>query len=266
MLRFFRAFSQSWFGPLIMGAIVLSFGVLGGGMRNLVSGCIENSVVAAGSHQVSSADFQKIFDRYKQSVEEQTSQNFPVEEFVKDGRDKALLQDLAGQSAYAEMLTRSGVKPSDDVMVSELARVAKSNPNSPLGRLFNPITGKFDETAYAQVLQQLGLTRTAFEAEFRDEIASEDFEAAIGQGYGVPRIYAAIQASLALESRDITYFVIPATKAPVPPPPTDAQLTAILQKFQAPERRKLTLVRFSAKAMAPSMSVDPAAVKQQFDA
>jgi peptidyl-prolyl cis-trans isomerase D len=266
MLRFFRAFAQSWFGPVIMGLIVVAFGVLGGGVRNVLSGRIENSVVAAGSHQVSSADFQKIFDRYKQQVEEQSSQTFPLEDFVKSGRDKAMLQELAGQSAYAELLSRSGVRPSDDVMVSELARAAKSGQSPMLSRLFDPITGKFDETEYARLLQGLGLTRTAFEQEFRDDIANQDVGAAIAQGYGVPRVYAAIQTVLALESRDITYFVVPISKAQVPPPPTDAQLTQILAKFPLPERRKLTIVRFSAKAMAPSMSVDPAAVKQQFDA
>src|SRR5580704_2310065 len=37
-------------------------------------------------------------------------------------------------------------------------------------------------------------------------------------------------------------------------------------QLMLPERRKLTIVRFSAKALAPTLTVDPAAVQQQFEA
>jgi peptidyl-prolyl cis-trans isomerase D len=37
-------------------------------------------------------------------------------------------------------------------------------------------------------------------------------------------------------------------------------------QLMLPERRKLTVLRFSAKALAPSIAVDPAAVEQQFEA
>ncbi len=51
---------------------------------------------------------------------------------------------------------------------------------------------------------------------------------------------------------------------------TDAQLTALMQQHKEqlmlPERRRLSVVRFSAKALAPTLTVDPKAVEQQFEA
>ena len=64
--------------------------------------------------------------------------------------------------------------------------------------------------------------------------------------------------------------MIPESSVPVPPKPTDAQLVALMQqnreRLMLPERRKLTIVRFSAKALAPTLTVDPAAIQQQFEA
>jgi peptidyl-prolyl cis-trans isomerase D len=38
------------------------------------------------------------------------------------------------------------------------------------------------------------------------------------------------------------------------------------ERLMLPERRRLTIVRFSAKALAPTQTVDPAAIQQQFEA
>jgi len=271
MLRIFRAFAKSWFGPAIMGLLVIAFGFLGsGGVRSMFGGPISNAVVQAGGRVVTPGQFEKLFQRQQQAYQQRTGQAFPMEQFLAEGADKSMLQDLAAQTAYFEMLSHSGIRPTDDVVANELRRQAESGQAPGIAQIFDSMTGKFRPEGLRQLLQSNGIDMAEFQRELADSIADGDFGAAIREGYEMPRIYAAIQAALLLESRDVTYFVIPATSVPVPPKPTDAQLVDLMQKnkdrLMLPERRRLTIVRFSAKALAPTLTVDPAAIEQQFEA
>ena len=271
MLRFFRGFAKSWFGPAIMGLLVVAFGFLGSvSIRSMFSGSISAAVVQAGAHTVSPGQFGKLFQRQEQAYQQRTGQAFPLEEALKGGVDKEMLQNLSAQTAYFEMLSRSGIKPTDDVVALELRRQAESGQAPGIAQIFDSVTGKFRPEGLATLLRNNGISMPEFQRELADSIADTDFNAAVREGYETPRMFAAIQAALILESRDVTYFVIPASAVPLPPKPTDAQLTALMQQHRdqlmLPERRRLTVVRFSAKAIAPTLTIDPAAIQQQFEA
>ncbi|HZZ87342.1 MAG TPA: SurA N-terminal domain-containing protein, partial [Caulobacteraceae bacterium] len=272
MISFFHRLSRSWFGPAIMGVIALALGFLGfgSGVRSMFGASITNAVVQAGSRSIGPSQFQKMFQRNQQAYQERTGQAFPLEQMLKEGADKNMVQDLAAQTAYAEMLASAGIRPSDDVVASELRHQAQSGQAPGLAQIFDAVTGKFRPEALDQLLKNNGITLPEFQHELADTIADGDFTSAVRQGYQIPRIYAAVQAALLLEARDITYFVIPIGSAPPPAKPTDAQLLALMQQhsqqLMLPERRKFTVVRFSAKALAPTMLVDPKAVEQQFEA
>jgi peptidyl-prolyl cis-trans isomerase D len=270
MLRFFRAFAKSWFGPLIMGVLVIAFGILGGGVRDVLRGHIANAVVEAGDHDVTAAQFQKIINNRENEYLQQTGQPFPLEEAIREGADKDMLASLAQQASYSEMLSRSGIRPSDEVVAEEVRNQAESGHAPELAAVFDSVTGRFNADKLKQMLASSGISVDEFQHELADSIADQDFGAAMRYGFQPPRIYAALQAALLLESRDVTYFVIPASSVPVPPKPTDDQLKALIEQFKdrlmLPERRKLEVVRISAKAIAPTIQVAPAAVEQQFEA
>ncbi|HEY1427864.1 MAG TPA: peptidylprolyl isomerase [Caulobacteraceae bacterium] len=270
MLRYFRAFTKSWFGPAIMGAILVALTFLGtGGVRNILGGRIADAVVSAGSHQVTANQFTKMFQRNEEEYQQRNGQTFPLEEALKEGADRNMLQQLAAQTAYAEMLVQSGIRPSDDVVAQELKRQAESGKAPGLAQLFDSVTGKFRPEALEGLLSQNGMSMDQFQKELADEIADNDFQGAVAGSFMPPRIYAAVEGALALEGRDITYFVIPESGVS-PPKPTDAQLAQLMQahkqQLMLPERRKFTLVQFSAKALAPTLPIDPKAVEQQFEA
>jgi len=271
MLRFFRAFAQSPFGPAIMGLLVIAFAVLGSGsIRSVLSGRVSNDVVNAGAHSISEDQFQKFFERQQAAYLQQNGKPFPLEEAIKEGVDSEMLQSAASQTAYSEMLARSGIRPSDMVVAVELRREAESGKAPGLAQIFDAVTGKFKPEALAAMLKDQGMSIQEFQHGLADDIADSDFTAAVGAGFEPPRIYAAIEATLLLESRDVTYFVIPTSSVPAPPTPTDAQLIGLMQQHRdvltLPERRKIEVLRFSAKALAPTLTVDPKAVEQQFEA
>jgi peptidyl-prolyl cis-trans isomerase D len=268
MLSFFRAFSKSWVASGIMGLLMLTFLLLGNGsVRDLFRFRQGDAVVQAGSRVVTSSQFQTDFQRVLTNLQERAQQAVTADDAVEHGVDQALVDNLSVDNAYAEMLSRLGIRPSKDVVRTEFVRAA-GTPGSPFAELFNPISGRLDERAYSAFLQRNGMTQDEFERRFSDGVADEDFSAAAGGGFRLPRIYAAVRMAILLEARDVSYFVIPAASIPAPAPPTDAALNALIQQnrdqLMLPERRKLTIVRFSAKDLQPGMPADPAKVQQQF--
>jgi peptidyl-prolyl cis-trans isomerase D len=268
MLRFFGRFAKSWAGPVIGGVLLLAFGVLGStsGIRNVFGVGSSSYVVRAGSHVVTENEFKQTVGRIEKQFEARTGQPYSPEEAIREGADKELLQEFAGEKAFAEMLTRSGVEPSDEVVARALKRQAETNPQSVFATLFDPVTGKYRKDGLAMLAAQNGLTVPEIQQELTDSFAEDDVMSAVGGGFALPKIYLAAQGALVLQGYDVTYFLIPQQDVPKPPAPSDAQLKAIIAQLnlKLPERRVLTVMRLSAKALAPTLPVSDADVAQQF--
>jgi peptidyl-prolyl cis-trans isomerase D len=251
MLAIIRSFAKSWVAAVLIGLLVISFAVFG--ITDVFKSKITDAVITAGSRQVSSADFKRLFDNYRRQAEQSSGQPISVEDAVKAGLDARILNEVADNESMAELITRSGIKPSDAMVAKEIRKTTA---------FFDPISGKFDKQAYAQKLAENQLTETKFEGYLRDELSQGHYTAGIVAGLRVPRIYGALIAAYGLESRDLSYVSInPRMVAPLSAP-TDAQLQAFMKananQLMMPEMRALTVVRFSAKALAPGMSVNQA--------
>jgi peptidyl-prolyl cis-trans isomerase D len=258
MISAFRVFAQSWVAKALIGLLIVAF--LFFGIRDVFHGRITDAVVTAGSRQISSADFKRMFDNYKAQAEQQAGQQVTVQEAVAQGLDLHVLQEVATNEAFAEFLRRIGLRPSETLVADAL----RKQPS-----FFDPVSGKFDKTAYEQKLAENHLTPTTFEGLLRDDIAQSHLAAGVAAGLKAPRIYGALIAGYEMEGRGLTYFVVDPSKVPPPTPPTDAQLQAFMtqnaDKLKRPEFRTLTVLRFSAKDLAATLQPDPAAVQKLYD-
>jgi peptidyl-prolyl cis-trans isomerase D len=247
----------------LMGLLCVAFMILGvgggAGFPDIFKTTHANAVVSAGVHTVSAADFRRIFDQQKQRYEEQTKAPVTNEFLVQNGLDEQLLNALAQDQALSEMLARIGIDPAPSLVDAQIQKLPFA---------FDRVTGKFSEKQFTQQLASQGLTARQAQGELADELAQRHFLFAVEAGLRTPRIYAAINAIAGLENRDISYFILDAKSVPQPAPPTDAQLTAFVTAHAAqlmrPETRILTVVRFSAAALAPTVKLDPGAVEQEF--
>ncbi|HEY7899730.1 MAG TPA: peptidyl-prolyl cis-trans isomerase, partial [Caulobacteraceae bacterium] len=106
------------------------------------------------------------------------------------------------------------------------------------------------------------------QAEITDELAVRHFGYAAAGGFREPLLYVALGAAQGTESRDVSYFMMGLNAVPPPAAPTDAQLQTFMKAHAAqlmrPEMRVITLASFSAKAIAPSIKIDPAQVAKEF--
>ncbi len=258
-----RSTARSPVAIALMGLLVLVFLILGvgGGGRfpDLFGAAGADSVIIAGGHSIGSRDFKQIFDQQKQRFDQQAGQPVPIELLVQNGFDQQLLNAIAQDEAQAEMLIRAGIVPAPALVGDAIKKLPFA---------FDRVTGKFSEQQFTQFLANQGLTPRQAEAELADELAQRHFTTAVAAGFRVPRLYAALNAVAGFENRDISYFTLGAQAVPPPAAPTDADLLAFMKEHAAqlmrPEMRVITVVRFSATAMAPGVSVDPAAVQKEF--
>jgi peptidyl-prolyl cis-trans isomerase D len=258
MLAAIRAFAKSWVASLLIGLLVISFSVWG--IRDVLHPKFSDAVISAGSHETSPAQFKREFEIIRQQYVQQTGQDLTAQDVVSQGLDQRALSDVEGQQALAEYLQRLGLRPSDHLVDVEFNQAP----------MFLNQLGVFDQTVFDNWLRQEGLSAQQLKGEARDEIAQLQLVKGMAAGLQAPKIYGAVVASYGLEGRDISYFVLDPHSVPPPAAPTDAQLQALINQHASeltrPEMRTLSVVRFSAKTLAPSMPVDEMKVQSLYQA
>lgn len=260
MITIFRNFTKSPVFTALMGLLIASFAVFG--LRDVFTSVGDNNVVTAGKRSVSVQDYKKVFDNYKQQYAQQhNGQGFTNEEFVAEGQDGALLDELAGQAALGAWFDSIGVKPSAKLIVDQLSQIPA---------FFNNATGRFDKSMYEQALQRQGIDQKTFEGQMADQISSSQYGGAAMAGFKVPRIYAATAAAFGLQTRDFSYFVVSDKSVPAAPAPTEADIAAFykahLDMLTVPETRQADMVTLSAEQLMPGISVSDEDIKKAYDA
>ena len=248
----------------LMGLLILVFLILGvgGGGRfpDAFRGARADSVITAGAHATTANDFRRIFQNQKQHLEEQNKQTFTNEFLAANGVDQQLLSEIALDDSQTEMLAQAGVVPDASLIDAQIKQIPAA---------FDRVTGKFSERQFVELLASQGLTPRQIQADFADQLAQRHFAFAVASGFRAPRAYAALTAIAGLQNRDVSYFILEPKAVVQPLPPTDAQLLAFEKLHAAqltlPEQRIISFARFSAAALAPTVSVSDADIQKEFD-
>ena len=258
MLSSFRAFAKSPLAGILIAILVISFGLFG--VRDVFKGHLNNEVVVAGKRTIGPQDFKTQWDQARKGLEQQSGQPVTTEMMVENHYDARLIDELATREAFAALLDKIGLRPSDQLIKAQIEKIPA---------FFDQVSGRFDKALYQQTLQQNNLTVDKFEASLRDEISQTHLVSAIVDGLRAPRAYTALGAIYMTETRDVGYFSVGPGAVPAVAPPTDAQLTKFMQnnasRLMRPEFRVLTVVRFSPTLVGANLPVTDAEIQKQFD-
>ncbi len=248
-----------------MGALTLVFlllGIGGGGrLPDILNGAATDTVIAAGHHIVSAAEFRTIFEQQKQKLEQQSGQTYTNDFLVQNGFDQELVNAMALDQSEAELLRRSGIVPANSLVDAQIKKIPFA---------FDKVTGKFSQQQFVQFLAAQGLTVRQVESDLGDELAQKHFSMALAGGFQMPRAYAAINAIGALQERDVSYFLLDPHVIPPPKLPTDADLTQFIKdhasQLMRPELRTISLVQFDAASLNAGVQITDAQIQKEFDA
>jgi peptidyl-prolyl cis-trans isomerase D len=262
MLSFFRSMAKSKVLGILLGIPLLAGLLTIGNVRQDLGGLFtpKNAVIQAGTRIYTADDFKREFDAYRKQSAQQGQQITP-DEAVSAGLDQQMLQAYSERESIFALLQKMGIAPSNQLVFDKQI--------SQIQAFRDPVSGKFDSKAYVQVLGQNDLTPAAFERSEHDQLAYSQFMSGVAAGLKPPRLYGALVGAYLYENRELSLFGLKPEVLGKEPTPTDADLMKILkdnaQAFTIPETRQLTVVKFSASALAPTVTADPAEVKKRYD-
>jgi peptidyl-prolyl cis-trans isomerase D len=176
MLAAIRAFAKSWVASLLIGLLVISFSVWG--IRDVLHPKFSDAVVTAGSHETSPSEFKRMFEGMRQQIGQRAGQDMTVQDAVAAGLDQRALTEVEEADAFAEYLTRIGIAPAPQLIVTAL----RQEPG-----FFNAL-GQFDKETYQNKLATAGLTPAQYERLMSDDIAQNQLAAGLAAGLKPPQI------------------------------------------------------------------------------
>ncbi|MBU1521286.1 MAG: peptidylprolyl isomerase, partial [Alphaproteobacteria bacterium] len=239
MITAFRAFSRSKWAAALLVLIAISFVIVGARM-DVFANLGPKHVIDAGDRSMNEAEFSAAFGRVRENIQQQAGRPVTNEDLIAENIHTRFLDSQTEQFGFLNWAWKAGIRPGKELIVKQIRQIPA---------FFNSVTGQFDQQAYESALAQQNLTPAMLEQDLRDQYATEHFGAAIFAGARAPRIYGALLAGAAFETRDGRWFEVTPAMAGEIPAPTDAQLNAFIQenaaRLRAPEFRMVSVVLFT---------------------
>lgn len=259
MLTAFRTFAKSKWAIGLLVVLAMGLLVTGGTQLDVLGSMGPKHVVTAGERSLGQAEFRSEMDRILQQSQEQAGRALTFEELIGQGGLVQYLQQKSQQLGFLNWASKAGIRPGKELVLRQIRQATG---------FFDSVTGKFDENQYRAKLAENNATPEMFEAQLRDQYSTQHFGAALGAGMRLPRIYGAVLASQALETRDGRWFSVTQAMAGTAPAPTDAQLIAFMNQNAAelrlPESRTASVVLFDDREGAAAPITD-ARIEERFN-
>jgi peptidyl-prolyl cis-trans isomerase D len=259
MLTALRAFAKSKWAIGLLVLLGLGLVVTGGSQMDVLGSLGPRHVVSADDRSLGTVEFRGELDRIRDQAQQQAGRALTFEELVEDGGLRQYLEQKAQQLGFVNWAWKAGIRPGKELILRQIRQSSG---------FFDSVTGRFSEDQYRTTLAENNATPEMFEAQLRDQYLSRHYAAALGAGMRLPRIYGAVLAGQALETRDGRWFTVTQAMAGTASAPTDAQLTAFMNENAAqlrmPESRTASVVLFDDGAAATATPTE-ARIEERFN-
>lgn len=261
MISMFRNFAKSKWAVGLLAVLALSLLITGGSQVDIFGSLGPRHVIEAGDRSQDQEEFRRAFERVRADIQTRSGQPVAFQDLVNEGLHLRYLESQTQRFGFLEWAWGAGIRPGKELVLKQIRA---------LPAFFNQVTGQFDPDRYNQILAEQNVTSVEIEQDFRDQALLEHFGSGLFAGARVPRIYGALVAGQALESRDGRWFVVSQAMAGTTAAPTDEQLTAFLNENAAqlrrPEFRMASLVLFSPDAAAiQALPITEAQIAERFE-
>jgi peptidyl-prolyl cis-trans isomerase D len=259
MLQLIRSKASSWVIKILFVVLVVSFGIWGIG--DILRTKTTEAIVAHVGDQTITADaFQREYQRQLKRTAAAFGNQFSPELAKQLGLPQQVLDQMVSQALFGELASRMGLRAPDDVLTQILATVP----------MFKNEQGQFDRNRFAAYLQQLGMSEEGYIETLRHNLLINQIYGAVAAGANPPQQLVDAIYGYRNEKRSADTVLIADAGIALPPAPDDAALEAYLKghadRYQAPEYRKLTILRLRPEALAAGLKISDDQITQYFNA
>ena len=261
MLEGLRIASQHRIGRivlgLVMGFIALSFAVWGIG--DVFRGFTSTRLAKVGSGEISVEAFRSAYQNELRRLQQRARRAITNEEARRFGLDQQVLQRLITELTLDQKTKALGLAISED----ETLRLTREE------NVFKGPTGKFDSDRFKQLIRDAGYTERSFLVEQKGSYLRKELTDSIVVGLEPPRLVLETLHRFRNETREVDYFLLPASAAGEVAKPTEEELKKYFddreQSFRAREYRKLTLLTVTPASLAKPQEIDDADARKLYD-
>jgi peptidyl-prolyl cis-trans isomerase D len=259
MLQLIRSKASSWVVKILFILLVLSFGVWGIG-DILRTKTAEVTVAHVGGQAITAEAFQREYQQQQKQLAASMGNQFSPELAKQLGLPGQVLDRMVSQALFSDLANRMGLRAADDVLTSILATVP----------MFKNEQGQFDRNRFLAYVQQSGMTEEGYIENLRHNLIINQIYGAVAAGANPPRQLVDAIYGYRNEKRIADTVLIADASIPAPAAPDDATLEKFLKdhadRFQAPEYRKLAILRLRPETLAAGIKISDGDVTQYFNA
>jgi peptidyl-prolyl cis-trans isomerase D len=249
MLQFIRSKASSWVIKVLFFALIAAFGLWG---INDVFNMKGNDPVVAkvGSTSITLPQYQKEYQQQLKRLEGALGPQYT--EFAKQmNLPQQVLNGMVGQALFSNLGQGLGLRAPDDVLRHSL----ETTP------AFLNEAGQFDRQRFAQALYNAGIDENTFVRDLSGRLLLNQIYDSIGTGAQAPKaLVNAVYAYRGEKRVADTLLIADASMTNIPAPDPTALVKFHqdhAERYQAPEYRKLTIVR---------INVSDADIAKEYDA
>ena len=258
MLQTIRSHSGSWVIKCILGAIVASFAFVG--ISDMIRGYGHGRPVATvGSGSISLEEFSHAYKQAVTRLQHMMKDAVSSAQLKTMGIPEKVLENLIERTLMEQEIKTMGLVVSDQTVKDEIYAIPA----------FLNDKGKFNRTAFEQLLQSQGISEARFIQDVRKDLQHHQFMTAMTGGLAPTKEQMSILFQALEQPYQFVALTIPFKSMNVDQKIDPSVLNSFFQgnkeQFRTPEFRSFTLLRFDRKTMKQDIVVDDAEVQETFE-
>jgi peptidyl-prolyl cis-trans isomerase D len=256
MLDKMRGAAKSWVAKVLMGLLVMSFGVWG--IADIFRLSSISALATVGDRDISGSQFTEAYRRWLQSLQQQTNRTITPEQARAEGLDRAYLSGMIGDAALDSEASQMKLAVSD----RQLADAIQANP------AFHNSQGQFDPNLFRQVLHQNNLSEATYLAGERQRFLRGALADTVAWNFSPPNTLKEVFYRHRNEQRDVRYFVVSPTEQDMPAAGEQdlkSQWENNKERYTSPEYRVIAVVKADPEDLASRMQVSEDELKAGYE-
>lgn len=257
MLDVLRRGASTWISKLLLGLLIVSFGVWG--IADVFRGFGSNTAYRVGSHEIGVAELDQDYQRELQQVSRRIGRPFNKDEAVKTGVSQQILSKIVTGAVIGEAARRQGLGVSDATIREEILR----DPS------FKGPNGAFDRNRFVELLRSNGWNEDIYVMRRRADMLRSQLLDGLSGGQPAPKVLVEAIDTYRNEARKVEYAVLGAASLGDLGTPSDAELqtffTERARAFRAPETRSLVALILDPASIARAEDVTDDDAKAEYE-
>jgi peptidyl-prolyl cis-trans isomerase D len=257
MLEFLRSKASGVLGILLIGLLVIAFGLWG--IADTFTGFSNGEIASVGSKKIDRQEFQLRYVQTTRDLSRRLGTTLSATDASNLGVTRQVLVNMLGGAALHEASDQMGLAFGDEAIAAAILK----DPN------FAGVNGEFDEPTFRAVLAQNGLDEKLFvEDQRRFHLTNQLTDASIDRAL-MPKLLMESLYQHFLERRVANYMILTLEQTDETGEPTDEELETFFNetrlRFAQAETRSGHALVVSPARFAELINIDRATLEEEYE-